>query len=202
MFFKDLLNRLHSVTVMNRRISVLSKACCDLMETGGSVLDVGCGDGRVALSIQSQRPDLNIVGVDVLLRPKIAIPAIIYDGTSIPYGGKSFDYIIIIDVLHHTDDPVAVLSECLRVAKKGCIIKDHLLSGIGAGSTLRFMDWIGNRGHHVRLPYNYLSVKRWQDVFTRCGCKISVYNGNLGLYPAPFTWFFDRKLQFVALVCN
>ncbi|MEI6797826.1 MAG: class I SAM-dependent methyltransferase [Pseudomonadota bacterium] len=172
MFFKDLLNNFHSVTVMNRRVKVLSKACCDMMETGGSVLDVGCGDGTVALSILSHRPDLNIVGVDVFLRPKVAIPAIIYNGTKIPYDTKTFDYVMIVDVLHHTDNPVAVLSECLRVSKKGVIIKDHLLTGFAARQTLRFMDWVGNRGHDVRLPYNYLSEDGWKDVFEGAGCQL------------------------------
>jgi len=107
---------------------------------------------------------------------------------------------MIVDVLHHTDNPVAVLSECLRVSKKGVIIKDHLLTGFAARQTLRFMDWVGNRGHDVRLPYNYLSEDGWKDVFEGAGCQLVRWHGKLGLYPVPFGWLFDRSLQFVASV--
>ena len=27
------------------------------------------------------------------------------------------------------------------------------------------MDWVGNRGHDVRLPYNYLSKAEWNAIF-------------------------------------
>jgi SAM-dependent methyltransferase len=200
MSFKGVLNNVHSVAVMGRRVERLSRALSVVFESGGSVLDVGCGDGSVAFAVQSLRADLSFSGVDVFLRPKIVIPAAVYNGKTIPYEDGAFDYVMIVDVLHHTDDPAALLTECLRVAKYGAVVKDHILSGFAASVTLRFMDWVGNRGHDVRLPYNYLDQKGWQDVFDAAGGTVVYWNDRLELYPVPFSWVFDRSLHFVGYV--
>jgi SAM-dependent methyltransferase len=148
------------------------------------------------------RPDLRIEGVDVMLRPRTQIPVTKYDGVSLPFEDRSFDYVTIVDVLHHTEDPAAVLSEAARVARQGVVLKDHLLEGVLAGPTLRFMDWVGNRGHDVVLPYNYLSNDRWQGAFDKAKLTMVSRKDRLGIYPAPFSWLFDRKLHFIAFLAR
>ena len=152
---KQALNAVHARMVFGRRIRVLSEHIAAQL-SGGSVLDVGCGDGTLAQAVMHLKPETQFQGIDVFLRPTVAIPAQVYDGQTIPFADNSFDWVTICDVLHHTDDPAAVLAECARVARRGVVIKDHLREGLFAGPTLRFMDWVGNRGHDVRLPYNYL----------------------------------------------
>lgn len=152
------------------------------------------------MAIQQQAPHLTFSGIDVFLRPQVAIPAVVYDGVTIPHADNSFDWVTIVDVLHHTDNPAEVLSECARVARHGVVIKDHLREGVAAGQTLRFMDWIGNRGHDVRLPYNYLSRSEWQAAFDKIGATRLTWNERLGLYPQPFSMAFDRSLHFVGTI--
>ena len=72
--------------------------------------------------------------------------------------------------------------------------------GFLAGPTLRLMDWAGNRGHNVVLPYNYLTRAEWQGAFYKARLNTVSSVERLGIYPPPFTWFFDRKLHFVALL--
>ena len=62
-----------------------------------------------------------------------------------------------VDVLHHTEDPMALLGEAVRVARKTIVVKDHTLNGFLAGPTLHFLDRVGNARHDVALPYNYTS---------------------------------------------
>jgi SAM-dependent methyltransferase len=195
---KQILNGVHNVAVFQRRVRVLSEHLAAEIDGGGTALDVGCGDGSIAQAIMTRRPGLSFEGIDVMLRPHSAIPAKAYDGQRIPHGDKSFDWVTIVDVLHHTDDPAKVLTECQRVARRGVVLKDHLRDGVGAYPTLRFMDWVGNRGHDVRLPYNYLSRAEWNAVFRDIGASPASWKESLNLYPAPFSLVFDRGLHFVA----
>jgi hypothetical protein len=93
-----------------------------------------------------------------------------------------------------------MLAESRRVARKGVVIKDHLREGFLAGPTLRLMDWVGNRGHDVVLPYNYLSRTEWDAAFRRAKLTVLVWKDELGLYPLPARILFDRHLHYVALL--
>jgi SAM-dependent methyltransferase len=199
---KKILNSMHGSLIFGRRVRVLSAHLCNHLGAEGAVLDVGCGDGSLARSIMSANDKLTFQGCDVFLRPSVAIPAQVYDGSHLPFDDRSFDWTTIVDVLHHVDDPAAVLKECVRVARKGVVLKDHLREGLGANATLRLMDWVGNRGHDVRLPYNYLSKFEWDMIFSRLQLQITKWDEHLGLYPMPFTFAFDRRLHFVATLSN
>jgi SAM-dependent methyltransferase len=110
----------------------------------------------------------------------------------------SVDVALLIDVLHHTDDPRPLLAECARVTRQAVIVKDHLREGLAAGPTLRFMDWMGNAGHGVRLPYAYLTHAQWNAVFGKTGLRAAWWEERLRLYPPAADWLFGRRLHFVA----
>jgi len=184
----------------NRRIWVLSRALANAIPGRGSVLDIGCGDGQLALALMKLRPDLKIEGVDVVARPKTLIPVAQYDGVKLPFADKSFDYVTIVDVLHHTDDPTVVLSEASRLARHGVVIKDHLREGFLAHETLAFMDWCGNIGDGVPLPYNFLSRSEWQGAFFKSRLQSRQTNEKLNIYLPPARWLFDRQLHFVSFL--
>jgi SAM-dependent methyltransferase len=195
---KQALTSAHEVAVLRRRVRVLASHISKAIPDSGSVLDVGCGDGKIAEAVMELRPDLNFRGIDVFLRPTVAIQTDVYDGTQIPFAGNSFDWVTVVDVLHHTDNPAYVLAECARVARKGIVIKDHLREGFLAAATLRFMDWVGNHGYGVRLPYNYLTATEWNSLFRALNVRPVSWVSDLGLYPAPFNLLFDRGIHFVA----
>jgi SAM-dependent methyltransferase len=183
--------------VLTRRISVLAGALADLIPRGASVLDVGCGGGRIAHEIMRRRPDVNIQGIDVLIREQTFIPVERYDGREIPHGPASFDLVLLVDMLHHTREPEAVLRESSRVTRYSLLIKDHLLNGWMAGKVLRFMDMVGNQRFGVSLPYNYWPLGRWQQAFDELGLRIGAWRGRLGLYPFPASLLFERGLHFL-----
>src|ERR1700730_13074213 len=108
---KKLLNAVHEKAVFKRRVKVLSRLLSDEIREGKSVLDLGCGDGSIARSLMDDQPNLEIRGVDVLRRPEVRIPFDLYDGKTIPFSDGSFDWVTVVDVLHHTDDPQDVLPE-------------------------------------------------------------------------------------------
>lgn len=194
----SLLARLHERFVFRRRVRVLGELVAELVPPDASVLDVGCGDGSIARAVARQRPDVAVRGLDVLVRPDAAIPVEPFDGVTIPRADGSVDAVLLVDVLHHTDDPERLLGEALRVARRAVVIKDHTREGLLAGLTLRLMDWVGNAPHGVALPYNYWRRERWHEAFRRLGAAPAVWVDRLRLYPPPASWLFDRSLHFVA----
>jgi SAM-dependent methyltransferase len=189
---------LHDKHVSRRRARVLTDGLATQIPQGAKILDVGCGDGTIAKMLMSARPDIEIEGIDVMIRPTTEIPITKFDGTTIPFGDKSFDVVMFVDVLHHTEDPSVLLAEARRVARKAVILKDHCRDGVFAGSTLRLMDWVGNARHGVVLPYNYWPEAKWRETFERLALAPETWNSRLGLYGWPFSLAFDRKLHFIA----
>jgi len=193
----NLVGRLHGQYVHSRRVRVLSDCLSSFIPENSNVLDVGCGDGLLASLIMERRGDLQLSGMDVLVRNETRIPVTQFNGSQIPFPDKSIDVVMFVDVLHHTDDPMVLLSEAKRVARKALIIKDHLRDGVLAGPTLRFMDLVGNAPHGVVLPYNYWPRKKWDAAFKQLNLKIDLWNGGLQLYAQPMNLIFGRSLHFV-----
>jgi SAM-dependent methyltransferase len=190
-----LLDGVHERHVLGRRVRVLSAQVAELVPHGAEVLDVGCGDGLLARAIGDRRPDLNIWGIDVLVRPDAAIPVHAFDGTHIPCADQSVDAVLFVDVLHHTSDPTGLLREAVRVARQAVLIKDHLADAFLAWPTLRFMDRVGNARHGVALPYNYWRRAEWRQAFDAVGLTVDVWREHLSLYPPIASAVFDRSLH-------
>lgn len=190
----------HERHIHRRRIRVLADRISGFLPQGASVLDVGCGDGRLAATVAANRPDVRIRGIDVLVRDDTAIDVDPFDGKNIPHDDNQFDVVMLVDVLHHTDSPVDLLRQCARVAKSHLMIKDHYLQGFAAHRTLKWMDHVGNARHGVEIPYNYLTPMQWTELFDATSLRVSHCITHLGLYPLPLNWFFERRLHFLALL--
>src|SRR5512143_1942943 len=155
------IGRLHGSVVFGRRVRVLAAAVAPLLPAG-NLVDVGCGSGEIARAVATLRPDVEPQGFDVLVRPSCAIPARSFDGRTLPLPDGAASAALLVDVLHHADDPAALLAECARVARV-VVVKDHLARSGLDRKVLAFMDWVGNRPHGVVLPYSYFSPEGWES---------------------------------------
>jgi SAM-dependent methyltransferase len=92
----------------------------------GSLLDLGCHDGRLThkyLSCGAQ----TVIGIDIDERAVAharrtrtdRVTFLTFDGERIPLTDSSIDAIVSYDVFEHLADPVGVLLECRRVLKPG-----------------------------------------------------------------------------------
>ena len=190
--------RVHERFVFGRRIEILAAVLADLLPRDADVLDIGCGDGQLALRTMALRPDLSVTGLDVLVRPDAHIEVEAFEGDVIPRDDDSADAVMLVDVLHHTEEPSALLAEAARVARRHVVLKDHTADGFMAFPVLRLMDWVGNSSKGVALPYNYWTRDEWARAFESIQLEVEAYRDTLGLYPAPASWVFERSLHFVA----
>jgi SAM-dependent methyltransferase len=194
-----LVGRVHDGVVRGRRVRVLAALAARLVPHGARVLDIGTGDGQIAAALAANRPDVAIEGLDVLVRPDAAIPVTRFDGRTIPRPAASVDVVTLFDVLHHADDPAALLAEASRVASGCVIVKDHVVGARLSRAVLTLMDEVGNRRHGVALPYHYLSAAQWSELIERLRLTPASWQvGGLGLYPWPASAVFGGRLHVLA----
>jgi len=194
----SLLDRFHEFGVLSRRAERLASLLAQVIPPNSSVLDVGSGDGRIDVLLLKQRADLKVQGVEVTTRTQTEFPVTYFDGASLPFERQSFDIVMFVDVLHHTADPMVLLREAVRVARKGIVLKDHVLQGVLSGTRLRFMDYVGNARHGVALPFNYWTLEQWSEAEAQLGLRQKHGITDLKLYPWPADYIFGAKLHFIA----
>ena len=192
------LTRRHQQMVFPRRARHIASAIAEMLPPDvQTLLDVGCGDGTIARRVMDRRPGLSATGADVLGRPSVAIPMQVFDGLHVPFDDDQFDAVMLVDVLHHCDEPDVLLAEVARVARRAILIKDHTVAGPFGRSILHFMDWVGNRGHGVRLVYNYWTAHQWDDTWQRHGLTVVECRRRLKLFPAWSRWALESGPHFL-----
>ncbi len=120
------------------------------LQPGDKLLDLGCGEGRHAISAYMVE-NLDAVGIDLSLKdlnttrerfgefvePENCNKSLVIsvaDGTCLPFADNSFDKVICSEVLEHIPDYRAVIGEINRVVKPG---------GFAAISVPRFFpEWV------------------------------------------------------------
>ncbi|MEY2701669.1 MAG: hypothetical protein RLY43_302 [Bacteroidota bacterium] len=86
------------------------------INTGTSILDVGCGIKPYRKIFQTEK----YTGIDIETGGHSNEAKFVdqyYDGENIPFDNNSFDYLICTQVLEHAEEPEKVFKECARVLK-------------------------------------------------------------------------------------
>lgn len=190
----------HHALVHVPRVRRVARALGDQIGRADSLLDIGCGDGTVAQAIGAIVGATRVAGVDVMVRPEVAIEVTRYDGVVLPFPDRSFDAVVISDVLHHCEDPSAVLREALRVAKVAVAIKDHFRFGPVSEAILLFMDRVGNAAPGVLVRGTYFSPSEWVEMITSCGGRFAKIAWPLQIHDYPFRFVTRDELQFAARI--
>jgi ubiquinone/menaquinone biosynthesis C-methylase UbiE len=194
--------RLHR-SVYASRIRSLVEQLAPFLQTGDQVLDVGCGIGALGRAIMDSplTPQHVIVfGLERVRRGNELIAVDEYNGASIPHSDKSFDLVILADVLHHDTDPNQLLAECVRVSRRLIVIKDHKPDGLFGHARICLLDWAANDPYAVPCLYRYQTLLQWRNMFAEHGLKIRCEWTRLRLYPFPYWLFFTDRLQYMAVL--
>lgn len=93
-----------------------------LPDSGGRLLDFGCGEGALENWLKTAFANVHYTGVDIASSPEVnQRPATnaydCYDGSVLPYGDQLFDIVYSNQVLEHVRSPDQSVSEIFRVLK-------------------------------------------------------------------------------------
>ncbi len=134
---------------------------------GEKILDLGAGDGLLALEIKKQLGK-EVVLVDIVDYNYSDLPLVLYNPEEkIPLADEEVDTTILYTVLHHASDPKHLLTEATRVTKKRLIIIEGYAEDDAILMTNSFFDWFYNRvvgNEDINVPLNFLKVKGWGKI--------------------------------------
>jgi SAM-dependent methyltransferase len=194
--------RLHR-SVYASRIRGLAERVSQVLQPGDQVLDVGCGIGalgRAIMDLPSSPPDVRVSRLERVRRGNELIPVDEYDGHTIPHADRSFDVVILADVLHHEKDPNHLLAECVRISRRLVIIKDHKPDGLFGHARICLLDWAANDPYSVPCLYRYQTLPQWRNMFVQHQLLVENEWTRLRLYPFPYWLFFTDRLQYMAVL--
>lgn len=140
-----------------------------LGRTTGWLLDIGTGPGGIPLKIAARLPQIRVVGVDYsenMIRAAQRAAAeqglggrahfVVGDGNRLAFPDACFDAVLSNSVLHHFQNPVALLDEMARVARPDGVV---LLRDLRRPGRLIFPLHVGWFGRH----YSGLMKKLYVD---------------------------------------
>ena len=197
-----LMRRMHR-SVYDSRIRVLVDTICPHLQKGDRVLDVGCGTGALGQALMNSLqcpPAIHVEGLERVRRGNEAIVVHEYDGVTMPMADTSVDVVMLADVIHHEEDPLRLLSEAKRVARRIVIIKDHRLGAFFAQQRISLLDWAANAPYGVPCLYRYNTLPQWTEWYKKLGLAVRQEITSMKLYPPAYNWFFGNRLQYFAVL--
>jgi SAM-dependent methyltransferase len=194
-----LLAHVHQKYAYLPRMHTLVERFSPYIEPGQRVLDVGCGSGMLGAALAKKIPGLVAEGVEIRPRGMEGIKVYGYEGSALPFPDDSYDVVILADVVHHERNPVALLKECNRVARRRVIIKDHLKHGWLSNLLISTLDWGANHPYGVECLYRYWTAEEWKQMLAGAGLVLKSFQTPLSIYHPVFDWLFGGRIHFIAV---
>jgi ubiquinone/menaquinone biosynthesis C-methylase UbiE len=131
------------------RLTRLVDAVAYHVPAGGSVLDLGCGTGELAIALATS--GIRATGCDIspeMLRiaADADAPGNVVDWVELepdwrvlPFRAETFDAVVASSILEYVDDPTVVLAECRRVLRPGGIV---LCTVPDPRHPVRWLEWL------------------------------------------------------------
>jgi SAM-dependent methyltransferase len=162
-------------------VAELGRPLFDLLHpaAGDSILDLGCGDGRLTAELAAT--GARVVGCDLAVEQVVDarrrnLDAVVADAARLPFAARSFDAVLSNAALHWMRDSAAVLAETARVLRPGGRFVGELG---GAGNVAAIVGVIAaamaRRGLDVAavFPWTFPTPARWRGLLQDAGFEVS-----------------------------
>ncbi|MFD8826853.1 class I SAM-dependent methyltransferase [Streptomyces sp. NPDC059605] len=96
-----------------------------LVDVRGRIVDIGCGNGKFIQRLRQDRPDLELLGLDIApgILAGVPGPVAVADATRLPLASASIDAALALHMLYHVSDiPQAVRELARVVASEGMVV--------------------------------------------------------------------------------
>ena len=162
-----------TIHIERPRAKRLANYLIELTEPGHTILDCGCGTMYVANLIH-QASGARIIGSDILNFNESELEMCVCPGENLPFADSSVDVVLLIFVLHHSRDPISILRESIRVARKRVIIFEDVYENRLELGFLKIFDWLGNRtvSASIPLPFTFKPEAEWKRIFHDLDAKL------------------------------
>lgn len=143
---------------------------------GESLLDLGSGEGFVGRHLVDARRRVLLADVDPFFR--VELPRFVYDGRRLPLPSGSVDTVLLSLVLHHAEDPEAVLREALRVARTRVVVTESTYEHTWERRVLEWADRSVNRARgggrmgRGEGPLHFHTPQAWSRIAEGAGGKV------------------------------
>jgi len=192
------LGALHHSEVRLPRAARLVDVLAELGGPAASLLDVGAGDGLVGAALAKRLGAELALGVDVRPQPGAALPTLAYDGARLPLEDRSYELVVLSDVLHHAEDPLLLLRESLRVASRAVLLKDHLAFSPITHALLWAMDLAGNLEQGVEVRARYFDPASLSATLEAAGGELVALRWPLEVHSPALGRVLPSRIQFAA----
>lgn len=163
-----------------------------------SVLDIGAGDGSLGAALEVFRPCTRVFGLEVSVRaatrPGFRLAR--FDGRALPLADGTVDVALLSNVLHHAANPLALLLEARRVARR-TIVKDHLARGKIDRLKLTALDVLGNLRLGAQVSATYLAQDAWDGLFRALPRTHVAAHHGLAFRRGPLERIFENGLEVI-----
>lgn len=154
-----------------REAAATLRHAASIFQPGSKVLDIGCGMGY-ALDVLREEYQAVTFGCDVGPSVQSVERFSRFDGEHLPFHDNSVDVSILIFVLHHAENPLALLHEASRVARKAVLVVEDTPRTAFDRRWGEFHIRSFNQRHGIPWAGSSRTEAEWEWLFAQAGMPL------------------------------
>lgn len=138
---------------------------------GNTLLDFGCGDGRVSALAKGSGHNVYLYDIADYRTSGLDLPFT----QQWSQANTDFDTALALVVFHHSDEPEREIARLRTACNRLIVIESVIDNRVMPWASQGLIDWVYNRGLHpkarIPVPGNFKTANEWLTIFIRHGFK-------------------------------